>query len=306
LAIGRTDLMIFAVLGAFTGAYGRGLSHRSRFEQQWRAGGLLLFAITAGTLCSQFTPAPAVIVALTAVVAALGFVASSLRGLKPKGSLFFVFAFSAISFMPTAAPFWPAVGTAVASVLVSLVIGVAGRVLPGHHAPWVSEPCELLSVEERRNIYIEALLHLVSVAICGTIAIWVGFGHNYWAMIAGTAPLTGATATHRVTRGVQRILGTFGGLAITGVLLSMQMLDWQLVVVALVLQFLVELFVARNYALAQLFVTPLALIMTEVAHPASPWLLIRDRGIETVIGATVGIALVVVLDRATEMRTVQV
>lgn len=75
-------------------------------------------------------------------------------------------------------------------------------------------------------------------------------------------------------------------------LLGLSLLSWQFILIALVLQFCLELFVTRNYALAQVFVTPLALIMTEVAHPANPRLFIRDRGIETVIGATVGMALV--------------
>ena len=41
-----------------------------------------------------------------------------------------------------------------------------------------------------------------------------------------------------------------------------------------------------------LFVTPLALVSTLLVAPASPDLLLRDRIVETVIGAAVGIAVV--------------
>jgi uncharacterized membrane protein YccC len=44
--------------------------------------------------------------------------------------------------------------------------------------------------------------------------------------------------------------------------------------------------------LAQVFVTPLALSSTLLVSPAAPGILLRDRIVETVIGAAVGIAVV--------------
>ena len=75
--------------------------------------------------------------------------------------------------------------------------------------------------------------------------------------------------------------------------------------VVIVLQFLVELFVTRHYALAQTFVTPLALLMTEMAVPENPWTLMTDRAIETVIGAGVGMALVILLHGVHGLRSEQ-
>ena len=293
LAIGRTDLAIFAVIGAFTGVYGRGQVHRPRFSQQWRAGVLLLAALTAGLMASHRGLTPEVIVACTAVVGALGFLATRFGRLGPDGSLFYVFAFSAIAFTQTPAPVLQALTTAVASVLLSLVVGVAGRALPGHLTLWVRQPRARLSPEERREAYLLTGMHVAAIAISGAIAIQVGFGHGYWAMIAATAALVGATAAHRVARGVHRIIGAFAGLVIAGFLLSLHLGTWQTILVVLVLQFFLELFVTRHYALAQTFVTPLALLMTEVARPTNPWTLMRDRGVETVIGASVGMAIVI-------------
>ncbi len=53
-----------------------------------------------------------------------------------------------------------------------------------------------------------------------------------------------------------------------------------------------ELFIARQYLLAQVFVAPLDLISTLLVAPAAPTSLLRDRIIETVIGAAVGIGVV--------------
>jgi uncharacterized membrane protein YccC len=52
------------------------------------------------------------------------------------------------------------------------------------------------------------------------------------------------------------------------------------------------MFIARQNVLAQIFVTPLALISTLLVVPSSPGILLRDRILETVIGAAVGIAVV--------------
>jgi len=293
LAIGRIDLAIFAVIGAFTGVYGRGQIHRVRFSQQWRAGVLLLLSVMAGLTASHLGLEAGALVGCTAVVGALGFLATRFRRLSPDGSLFYVFGFSAIAFMATPAPVVPALTVAGASVLLSLCVGVAGRMLPGHRTPWEKERHVRLLDRERRETYIQTVMHIAAIAISGAIVIQLGFGHSYWAMIAATSALVGATAGHRIARGVHRILGMFAGLVITGVLLGMHLADWQMVLVVIVLQFLVELFVARHYALAQAFVTPLALLMTEVARPENPWALMTARGVETVIGVSVGMAIVI-------------
>lgn len=295
LALGHVELTIFAMLAALTSVFGRGLPHRPRLAQQWRAGLLMLACITGGLVVAQFGLPPSVIVALTAVVAALGLIAGRFARLKPDGSLLYVFAFAAIAFFPAAPPLWAGFATAAASVAFSVLVGVAGYFLPGHRTSWVAVPAEPLTVHERRNAYVEAALHVVTVVLAGMVSVWLGFGHTYWAMIAATAALVGGTSARRVLRGIHRILGAFGGLVITGILLSVHLTPWATVLVVIVLQFLVEYFVTRHYALAQTFVTPLALLMTEVVAPANPWSLIFIRGIETVVGAGIGMALVIFL-----------
>lgn len=291
-AAGRLDLMVFAALGAFTGVFGRGEPHRSRFSHQWRAGSLLLAAVVAGLSVSLLDLPAWVMVIATAAVGGLSFGVASFGRLIPSGSLFYVFAFSATAFMPAPASFVQATGVAVASVLLSLFIGVAGRALPGHHTPWIAEPRAMLSVAERREVYLLSVLHAAAIAISGGVAMWVGQGHTYWAMIASTVPLVAPSAAHGVARGVHRILGTIGGLLLAGLLFSIGLTGWLYALVIVVLQFLVELFVTRHYALAQMFVTPLALLLIEVAQSVDPWVLARDRGVETLIGASVGITLV--------------
>lgn len=295
LALGRTDLTIFASIGAFTGVYGRGQAHRVRFSQQWRASLILLSALIAGLSATHLGLSPEMLVVCTAIVGAIGFLGTRFWRLKPDGSLFFVFAFSTVAFMKTPPPIPDALLTAVLSVLFSLAIGVAGRMLPGHKTPWVRKTRTSLLPAERHEAYVHAGMHLTGIALAGFLSIQVGFGHSYWAMMAATAALVGATAAHRIKRGLHRIVGSFAGLVIAGTIFSLHPTKWEMVLFALVFQFLIELFITRHYALGQMFVTPLGLLMTEVAVPVNPWSLIRDRGVETVIGAGLAMVLVIFL-----------
>jgi uncharacterized membrane protein YccC len=69
------------------------------------------------------------------------------------------------------------------------------------------------------------------------------------------------------------------------------------------LQFVIELLVIRNYTLAVLFITAIALTMSSGAHETpSILLLLWDRGIDTVIGCAIGIGVLLV----TAPRTVAV
>jgi uncharacterized membrane protein YccC len=75
-------------------------------------------------------------------------------------------------------------------------------------------------------------------------------------------------------------------------ILVLSLEPWQTVLVMALCQFGAEMFIIRQYLLAQLFVTPLALISTLLVVPASPTVLLRDRIIETLIGAAVGVSVV--------------
>ena len=83
------------------------------------------------------------------------------------------------------------------------------------------------------------------------------------------------------------------GLFLLAGILWLNPAPWAMVLVIAACQFGAEMFIARQYLVAQVFVTPLALIATLLAAPVDPALLLRDRIIETVIGAAVGVAVVV-------------
>jgi hypothetical protein len=61
------------------------------------------------------------------------------------------------------------------------------------------------------------------------------------------------------------------------------------VLVVAALQVVAELLVGRNYALALVAVTPLALLMVHLAVPTPTATLLTDRGVETLLGVVAGL-----------------
>ena len=293
LALGRIDLAIFASFGAFTGIYGRNEPHRQRLGHQARAGALMLAVILAAALCARLDLDAWGTVIGTTVVAALGTVVTGFWRLRPAGSLFHIFAFAAISSVPNQPPVWQGMLVAVLTVAFSILLGQSGMLARRYRTDWSRPVRPRFSAAQRRFIYIDGLLYGIAAALAGSIATLLGIGHNYWAMVAATVPLIGQTVRHRVHRGLQRILGTFAGLVLTALILFPGLEPWQMVLVIAACQFGAEMLIARQYALAQAVVTPLALVSTELAHPSNPVQLLTDRGLETLIGASVGMAVVV-------------
>lgn len=300
----RLDLAIFASFGAFAGIYGRNEPQTRRFRLQFRAGALMVVVMLLAALTARAGAALALstadtiwlqVVATTLVAGACSLIVAWWR-LRPAGSLLHIFAFAAIASIPNQPPLWQAMLVAVLTVAFSLLVGLSSRVVRSRRTPWVLPASAPLTRAEKRTALLDGIGYLVAAGLAGTLATLLGeqlgFGHNYWAMVAAVVPLVGHTTRHRVSRGLQRIVGTAIGLVLLAGILLLQPVPWQTVLVIAACQFGAEMFIARQYVLAQIFVTPLALVSTLLVVPSAPVILLRDRIFDTVIGAAVGIAVV--------------
>jgi uncharacterized membrane protein YccC len=74
---------------------------------------------------------------------------------------------------------------------------------------------------------------------------------------------------------------------------------WPGVIVA---QIAAELLVIRNYGLAMVAVTPLALLVGELGHPGPPSGLLRDRLVQTLLGCAAGVLCAVAVRTRTAAR----
>ncbi|MFF2270495.1 FUSC family protein [Cellulosimicrobium cellulans] len=145
----------------------------------------------------------------------------------------------------------------------------------------------------------------ISGLVAGGIAAVAGLGHAAWATMGSTAVLQGESARHAVVRAIQRGAGTAAGALLAWPLLAAPLGFWGTAAVVVVLQTVTETIVGRHYGLAMLTITPMALLMTSLAHPAAPAALALDRALDTVLGAVVGVLAVVLVHPRTRPRANQ-
>ncbi|MCM6775296.1 FUSC family protein [Nocardia sp. CDC159] len=130
------------------------------------------------------------------------------------------------------------------------------------------------------------------VALGGAAAGWtsmaLGVERPNWAVLTAAATFVANTAVSW-QRAVLRVLGSLGGVLLFTALVPVTRGPTALVVATVVLMVPVEAAFARNYGLGMLFVTPLALLMSEFAGGQSAHRLVVDRWLDTCVGAAVGV-----------------
>lgn len=146
----------------------------------------------------------------------------------------------------------------------------------------------------------------VAVPLAGAAAALLGLSHVYWAM--ATALLMLHQGAHRLAtlqRAADRLIGTLVGLGLAAVVLSAHPQGLWLVLVVSLLQFAIELTVVRNYALATVFITAIALTIATGTHRVDIPALLVTRGVETALGCGVGIAVYLIAALHQDARRVE-
>lgn len=135
----------------------------------------------------------------------------------------------------------------------------------------------------------------VATLIAGTIGAALGLERAYWSMAAAVLMLhQGLDWVRTLQRGVERLAGTFVGLILTGVILALHPAGLWLAATLMLLQFVIEMCVVRNYALAVVFITAAALTIATGGHDVTDiGHLLWVRGTDTVIGCAIGLAVFV-------------
>jgi uncharacterized membrane protein YccC len=211
--------------------------------------------------------------------------------------------------VPTAVPWYIALLIAAGAAAFSLAVGFGGWFRGRSWLRGAGREVVVLRGAARRSAAVHAARYTLAVGMAGSIGVLSGSGHPHWAMAAAAVPLAGADFPSRVRRGIHRIVGTFLGLAVTAVVLVPE--PWALAplfaahqvvvlgVLVIIFQFTTELFMTRHYGLAMVSFTPVILLMTQLAAPIDPAVLILERGVETFVGAVVGILVAVVVRQGT-------
>jgi hypothetical protein len=294
VALGHPEWSAYAAFGAFTSLYGRNHVHLSRAAMQLSAGTLLVAAVAAGVLVGSLESRAWVAVGVATVLAVLGSLISAAQDWHPPGPIFLVFGFGAVASAPhTLADVPVAVAVATASAVFALLVGNAGAVLRHQH----SRPGPLALLRPA-----DALRCGLAVLLAGGTATAIGIGHPYWAMVAAVVPLAAPALRSQLVRAGHRVFGTLLGLVTSAALLAPGFGPLTTVLVVAVLQIVTELVVGRHYGVALLFITPMAMLMGQLAAPLPVGSLLFDRGVQTVIGSAIGILLIVVTELVRRRR----
>ncbi len=117
------------------------------------------------------------------------------------------------------------------------------------------------------------------------------FSNSYWISIAAIAILQGRNYEHVKQRNLHRILGTFIGIGLLWLILLMKPKAYEVAIIIMVLQFVIEFLIVRNYGFAVVFITPLTILLAEMGNPYQYSVneLMEARVIETIIGSLIGL-----------------
>ncbi|MFJ6678031.1 FUSC family protein [Microbacterium sp. NPDC091382] len=291
-ATGRLDLSIYASFGAFAALYGRTDPIGDRVRMQAAAGAVLVAAMLIGTATSVADlAAPWAIVIVSAVASVVTLVAYAAQW-HPPGALFIVFAAGATASVPAdAARLIDVLAIGLAAVIFSILVTLVHGAVSVRGIPPLSRTKNGIPVGAVAG---EMAITVAVATLLGGVAGFVLLdSHWYWAMVGAVAAVSGPHVKARVIRGIQRLIGTVLGVLVAAAILALGVPPLGVILIAVALQATAELFVGRNYAIAMVFITPLALLMVQLAAPTTVSVLLSDRLLETLIGIVAGTAVAV-------------
>jgi hypothetical protein len=304
LAMDRLDLALYASFGAFTGLYGRNERYRLRLASVGAGAGMMLVAISTGVLLS-LADAPLALEAVgLAVVLGGASLVSTAMSLVPPHPLFPVFGLVVCAAVPVdGAQARDALVTAVAAILFSAGVCMSGWLL----RRWAPDaqahrfralpriPVRDAAVHRDPAAWTAVVANVVGALVAGAIAVALGLGHHYWAVVTLVAVLPVVRGPLSFTRVAHRVLGTLAGSVVAAGILALHLPALGVIAVAVACQFAAELAVGRHYGLALVFITPLALVMGSLGRTVPVLPLVADRVVDTVVGAAVGVVVILVL-----------
>ena len=285
--LGSFAMGVVASLGGLVSLYMRQtpLPHR-----------MVTLALATFGFCISFTVCLLAGFSPWAVVMALALVAFGATFLcryfsvPPPGSFFFIMVASIATSMPFDLALLPArtgvlmfgcLGACALALTYSLM-----QIASGHtHGIHPAEPPELRVVA----IFLESATIAVFIAVSYLLALWLGFDRPYWVPISCAAILQGASFRAVWHRNVHRIVGTAIGMGLAWTIFSLNPSVWVLAILIIVLSFVIEYLVTRNYGFAVVFITPLTIILAESESAALQTnAVILLRMIDVLLGSAVG------------------
>lgn len=294
-----------AAAGSFVALFLSNLSALERAKTLPFVGVAIFLSAALGVLLSPWMGAMLVGLAVVAVVAALGMLGFRLG---PPGAMFFVLVYglaaSTTSVHDGARLHDPLVFLAAATggLVFSYLIALLPLLLRRERERPTRPLSELIPRPVFGALEREMTMRIAVVAVVGAAIgpLLVNPYQAYWIVTGGVAALgVSPRLLHSLERGLHRMVGTLLGCLLYMLLSPIVDMPLVLVLALMVLQFMIELVVTKNYALALFFVTPLVFLMIGAGSgvpitEGAMWARIGD----TAIGALLAVASGLVIPRS--------
>ena len=142
-------------------------------------------------------------------------------------------------------------------------------------------------------------IRTVAGVIVAVITAWL-FKEDriYWLVLPVIAILQVSYSVRlTVVKAIHRMGGSLLGVVLYGLILTINPQGVWLIVTILILQFGIEVVVMRHYALALMFITPLALSIASIGHTGSIMHTVNARIVDTLIGVVIALLVFFVFEK---------
>jgi uncharacterized membrane protein YccC len=209
--------------------------------------------------------------------------------MKPPGSFFFIMIASIASCMPFNLGTIPVkIGLVGMGAMLACLLAFLYSLYIVKRHPARTEPVYFKTKKYQNTITSAITGFFVGLSLL--IGNLFHLSNPYWVPISCLAVMQGVTMEHIWQRGFHRILGTLVGLALTWLILLLQLNPLTVCIIIFVMQFIIEILVVRHYGLAVIFITPLTILLAEAgsAISADPNVLIPIRFFDIALGSVIG------------------
>lgn len=215
--------------------------------------------------------------------------------LGPPGGLFILMATSIAVFMPiqpNELPYYT--GLVALGCLFSGVIACVYTIFIFLNKPSVAP----LEFHYQPAQFADSVVIAATSTVSLAVALEINMPRPYWVLVGCYVVISGMSFLSMWHKQVQRIVGTTTGMGVAWLIFMLQPDPWGVAALLLVLIFLIETVIVRNYVLAATFITPLTILIAEYSHPDVDAVAILSQDVmgiisarfwDTVLGCVIGI-----------------
>jgi fusaric acid resistance family protein len=244
---------------------------------------------------------------IVAFISALGYLTTKIYEIPKPGHFFIIMVFAMgisinvdIITNPTIIAYF------LTGIIGSLICGIAISLIERLPITKKEIKAKKISLKERYHQTIkknpETLINTLNFSFILFVAGYISYLlidlNGYWVLISTASVLLGEELYLVKNRYKGRVLGSILGIAIGIILLSINLNLIGLIFLLIILNFLIEYFMPRNYTIANFFTNPLVLIFASITTNQLGIIIVESRFLGILIGSTLGFILLYIINFA--------